>query len=134
MQVGNAAQVESGKSRWKAGPGWKEDLAGWDLAGRAGTRTRPALRVTDASGSATTSNRTRAGCLSVPCAGDLAASRAAADGGGWSGVAQRRLVLTRNGLLERRPGDYEVGALWVGLEWLIWSCLASEEAGNAPCR
>jgi hypothetical protein len=46
-------------------------------------------------------------------AGDLAASRAAADGGGWSGVAQRRLVLTRSGLLERRPGDYEVGA-WRG--------------------
>jgi hypothetical protein len=46
-------------------------------------------------------------------------------------VAQRRLVLTRSGLLERRPGDYEVGALWVGLEWarvplcwLIWSSLS----------
>lgn len=41
--------------------------------------------------------------------GDLAASRVAADVGGWSGVAQRRLVLTHKGLLERRPGDYEVG-------------------------
>ena len=47
--------------------------------------------------------------LRSPAAGDLAASRAAADVGGWSGVAQRRLVLTHKGLLERRPGDYEVG-------------------------
>lgn len=33
----------------------------------------------------------------------------ASDVGGWSGVAHRRLVLTHAGLLERRPGDYEVG-------------------------
>lgn len=51
-------------------------------------------------------------------AADLAASRqpggaadvagAAADVAGWSGVAHRRLVLTQQGVLERRPGDYEV--------------------------
>ena len=53
--------------------------------------------------------------------GDLAAARqagsaggrgaggtAGADVAGWSGVAHRRLVLTQRGLLERRPGDYEV--------------------------
>jgi DnaJ family protein C protein 13 len=66
--------------------------------------------------------------------GDPAASRAAADVSGWSGVTHRRLVLTRGGLLERRPGDYEVAewrqlpaiaALvrfaddpqWLGVEW-----------------
>lgn len=44
------------------------------------------------------------------CAADLAAARATSDAGGWNGVAHRRLVLTHAGLLERRPGDYEVGA------------------------
>jgi DnaJ family protein C protein 13 len=41
-------------------------------------------------------------------AGGGAADGGGGGGGGWSAVAQRRLVLTRGGLLERRPGDYEV--------------------------
>lgn len=42
------------------------------------------------------------------CTADLASARATSDVGGWSGVVHRRLVLTHAGLLERRPGDYEV--------------------------